>query len=188
MRLPTFLTALVLLAATAGCLGGDDGDDPPATTTPVTTPTTSTPASPTPTTTTPSATTPEPTTPSPTPVTPPLPPKVIANQTFDFGTEGDPTGQAPKTKATDAVPEGYTRLVINVTLTRTSTGPTTLPISGAVNTPTVRVLDPEGKEVLAESKESAPRSENVTALPGAWSVKYEGSGTVKATVLITAHP
>lgn len=189
MRLLTVLAALAVALASAGCFGGN-GDEPPANGTPTGT----TPAvSPTPEATPTVETNATPTTPTtePTPATPTTPappaPKVVANQSFDFASEGDPTGTAPKTKATDAVPAGYGNLTVNITFTRTSTGPTTLPVSGSLNTPTIRLIDPNGVEVLSGTEAAPPAPGTVVpAVPGAWTVKYEGSGTVKATVVLTA--
>lgn len=174
MRARSALVALVVLATLAGCTG--DGDP---STTPTATPTATPSPEPTP---TPTAT-PE-VTPSPQPE--PQPRKMVLNQTFDFSTEGDPTGQSPKTRTSDAVPAGYGSVVVNITIVRTNTAPTTLPVSGTINSPKVRVLDPNGEEKLAESTEGAVRSETFPATPGVWTVRFEGAGTLKATVTLTA--
>lgn len=180
MRARSALVALLVLASLAGCTG--DGD-------PSTTPTTSPSATPSPTPTPSVEPSPTPTaTPevSPTPVPEPQPRKIVLNQTFDFSTEGDPTGQSPKTRTSDAVPAGYGSVLVNITIVRTNTAPTTLPVSGTINSPKVRVLDPNGEEKIAESTEGAVRSESFPATPGAWTVRFEGAGTLKATVTLTA--
>lgn len=117
-----------------------------------------------------------------------LPPKTIADQAFDFGTEGDPTGRDPRVRPTDRVPEGYAALVVNVSLQRASAAPTHLPVSGSLHAPTVRVLAPGGQEVLVVDEEGAVESLRTPAVVGVWSVQYEGAGTMRATVLITAFP
>lgn len=181
--LATALLALALLSA--GCLGVGGDEEPPTPTTATPTPTPE--ASPTPSATAPVNATPATPT-SPTAPTAPAPvaPKVVANQSFDFTTEGDPTGQSPKTKATDAVPAGYGNLTVNVTFTRASTGPTTLPVSGSVNAPRITLLDPDGNEVVSAVEADSPFSQVVPAKPGAWSVRYEGAGTLRASVVVTA--
>lgn len=181
---PWALIALLLAAsAFGGCFGGDERAQPtpPVTMTPEPTPTTPSP----PPATTPSAT---PTaTPEPTPTPPPaLPPKVVANQTFDFSTEGDPSGQSPKTRTTDRVPEEYATILVNVTLMRASAAPTPLPVSGTLNAPTVRVIAPDGTEVVLVNEEGTTLSESVPAQTGTWTVRYEGAGTMRASVLMTA--
>ncbi|HUR70257.1 MAG TPA: hypothetical protein VM370_13515 [Candidatus Thermoplasmatota archaeon] len=128
----------------------------------------------------------EPPSPSP-PTTEALPPKVVANQTFDFNTEGDPTGRSPKERATEPVPQGYARVLVNVSLLRASVSPATLPVSGSVQQPKVRVVAANGTEVLVVDKEGAAESRELPALPGAWTVRYEGAGTMRASVLITAY-
>lgn len=159
----------------AGCVREDP--PPPATTaTPFGTPTA---ASPEPT------ATPAPT-PEPTPRTP-LAPKVVFEQTFDFASEGDPTGQDPRIRTSERVAEEYANFTINVTIVRSSAAPTGLPVSGTINSPTVRVLDPDGVEVLVETREGAAREETVPAVPGVWTVRFEGAGTLKATVTLTAR-
>lgn len=175
------LLVLAVAAALAGCFGGEE-TTPPTTTTPVAT-------SPEPTPTTPVETTPEPTPTTPTTPTPeePLPTKTVANVTFDFASEGDATGQSPKTRQTDPVPAEYANVTANVTLTRTSTAPTSLPGSVTLNSPTVRVLDPTGKEVLVVSEEGVPTAITVPAVAGAWTLRFEGAGTVRATVQVLAH-
>lgn len=170
------LTLIVALALT-GCAG--DPATPTATPTPTLPPTPSPTAVPSP---TPDAT-PSPASPTPAPI----PPRVVADQTFDFNTEGDPTGQSPRTRPTSHVPPEYETLVVNVTLERASAAPTQLPVSGSVNAPTVRVLAPDGTEVLVVDEEGAQESLSVPAIEGAWSVRYEGAGTMRARVLITAH-
>lgn len=186
MRAPTWVLVLALMLATAGCLGSSDGGSP---TLPATSPSPVT-DEPGPTPTPPSAE-PTPPTPSPeptpaTPTPPPLPPKVITNQSFDFNTEGDPTGQSPKTKPTDAVPEGYATLHVNISIVRASPAPTGLPVSGSLNTPSVHVLDPSGNEVLVVKDGDAPTSTRIPAVKGTWTIRYQGSGTARASVSITA--
>lgn len=181
MRLRVVLLTLVLLSALAGCFGGDDNDTPPTVTTPVAT-------SPEPTVTTPvatPATTPE-VTPAPTPAAP-LPPKVIYEKVFEF-TQGDATGQSPKVETSQAVPEGYANVTVNLTLERASTAPTTLPVSGTVNSPMVRILDANATEVVAEGEEGAAVNATFPSTQGAWTIRFEGAGTLKATVKLTAIP
>lgn len=179
MRPRALLLPLVLLSALAGCFGGDGDDDPPAMTSPVATtpePTATTPVS-TPT------TTPEP----PTTPTEPLPPKVIYEKVFEF-TQGDATGQSPKVETSQAVPEGYGNVTVNLTLERAGTAPTPLPVSGTLNSPMVRILDANDTEVVAEGEEGANVNATFPTVPGTWTVRYEGAGTLKATVKLTAVP
>jgi hypothetical protein len=185
MRTRALLVALLALTASAGCFGrgADEPHGPPAGTTPLATatpePAPATPTDATPTNATPTA--PAPATPAPEP----LPRKVIYNATFDF-TQGDPTGQSPKVEASQPVPAGYGNVTVNVTITRGGAAPTPLPISGAVNSPMVRVLDPAGMEVLAEGMEGAARNETFAAGQGSWTIRFEGAGTLRAMVVLTA--
>lgn len=173
------LLVLALAAALAGCFGDDESTPtPPTTTTPAAT-------SPEPTPTSPVVTSPEPTPATPAPA--PVAPKTLANVTFDFASEGDATGQSPKTRQTDAVPAGYANVTANVTLVRSGTAPTALPGSVTVNSPTVRVLDAKGAEVLVASKEGETVAVTLPAVPGQYTLRFEGAGTMKATVLVVAH-
>jgi hypothetical protein len=168
------VAAMLLLAS--GCLGGSAPPAPtPSPGTPSVEPT-------------PSPPTGEPTPPAPTEEPPaPMPPKVIADQSFDFNTEGDATGQSVKTKPTDAVPDGYGNVTVNVTIVRATAAPATLPVTGAVNTPSVRVVASNGTEVAFQRDEGA-LSKSVPGIAGAWRVEYGGAGTMRATVVITAFP
>jgi hypothetical protein len=177
MRPRAIVVVLVALAATAGCLGGGDDETPPTASTPATTtPEVSPPV------TTPDAT-PEPK-PEPTPPSPPAP-KVIYNKTFDF-TQGDATGQSPKIETSQAVPEEYVNVTVNLTIVRSGSAPTPLPVSGTVNSPMVRILDAEGAEVLAEGEEGAMVNATFPTTAGAWTIRFEGAGTLSATVVLTA--
>ena len=195
----SFVLALLVLAATSGCVGGgsgsaadDNGADgapagpapPPADAdgagapeTP-TTPPTSPPAS-------------EPTgQPAPEPAPEPAPdagasPKVVYDATFDFASQGDATGQSPKSAQTNPVAAAHAFLSIDLTLERSSATPAAVPVSGTLNSPTVRLLDPQGVEVLAVSEEGVTRQQ-VPAVPGEWTVRYEGAGTLRATLVLTA--
>lgn len=183
MRLLAPLLALLVVAAAAGCTGGGEDDDTtpptassPAVTTPAVTPTEPTPSP---------SVTPEPT-PEPTPPAPEGPAKKeVYNATFDFASQGDPTGQSPKTQKSTAVLEGHKTLFVNVTLARSSSTPTPLPVSGTLNSPAVRILDPQGTEVVAITTEGT-HSGQFPAVPGEWSIRYEGAGTLQATVTLTA--
>lgn len=181
MRLPRLAFALLVAAIVAGCAGGGGGAVDPTPATPSATPdapTATTPEA------TPAVTPDEPSVPSGSPIPPP--PRTVYNKTFDFSTQGDPTGQSPKTETSQNVGAEYTVLVVNVTIVRSSAAPTQLPISGTVNSPMVRVLDPEGQEILHESAEGAARTETVPAKSGTYTVRFEGAGTLKATVVLTA--
>lgn len=187
MRPRALMLVLVAMLATAGCFGNGEDADPPASTTPVGTPDTTPPSV-----TTPETTTPAPTEPTPPPAPPsppaPLPPKVIYNKSFDFA-QGDATGQSPKVETSQAVAKGYGNVTVNVTLERGSAAPTPLPVSGAVNSPRVRVLDPTGTEVLVvEEEEGAAELRSFPTTEGAWTVRYEGAGTLRALVTLTAIP
>lgn len=178
MRSRALFFALVLVLAAGGCLGGGD----PAQVTPTLTPSPALPPAPTPSPTPPA--TPEPTVPSGTPVPPP--PREVYNRSFDFSTEGDATGQAPKAESSESVGEEHTLIVVNVTLERSSAAPTPLPVSGTISSPKVRVLDPEGQEIFVESREGAARVESFPAKVGAYAIRYEGAGTLRAIVVLTA--
>ena len=160
------------LGASAGCIA----DDPPSAATP-------TPTSPEPSPATPGVT-PKPTVPSPTPAPPP--PETVYNRSFDFSTEGDPTGRTPRVETTEPVSEEHAQVRVNVSLVRSSAAPTSLPVSGTIGAPKVVVLDPDGAEVLAVSAEGETREETLPAKAGEYSVRYEGAGTLRATVLIAA--
>lgn len=178
MRPRVALLSLALLFALTGCFGDDDA--PPATTTPVATtpePTPTTPVA------TPPATTPEPT---PEPAAP-LPPTVVYEKVFEF-TQGDATGQSPKIETSQAIPEGYANVTVNLTLERASAAPTPLPVSGTLNSPMVRILDANNTEVLAEGEEGANVNATFPTAPGKWTIRFEGAGTLKATVKLTAIP
>lgn len=173
---------LVLVAAIlAGCAGNGGGS-----VTPTPTPTPDPTVEPTPT----PDPSPSPTptaSPSPQPIEPP-PPDVVFDETFDFSRDGDPTGQSPKTRTSEAVSAIYATVEANVTLERASPAPTTLPVSGSLNQPTVRVIAPDGTEILVVSEEGKSELATVPAQPGAWTVRFEGSGTMRAIVRITARP
>lgn len=176
---------VVLLALVTGC--ADDSDTPPT----ATGPTNSSPApAPEPT----AEPTPEPTaeptpTPEPTPPTaaPPAP-VVVLDETFDFSRDGDATGQSPKATKTKAVPEGYATVLLNVSLERANPAPTALPVSGSVNQPKIHVFAPDGTEVLLIETEGQAESKSVPAQQGAWTVRYDGAGTMRAIVTLTAFP
>lgn len=172
------ILALLLALALAGCIGGES---PPTTSTPVTT---EPPTGGTPTTTTP------PTNATPTQPTPPTettpqakPPKEVANLTHEFS-PGDPSGQNPK-KATFDVPQGYDELVLNLTTTETGAVPNA-PLSVAVSAKIV-VLDPEGNEAHVESPKAGAKDVRLAAKPGAWTVRFEGAGNQKTTLLGVVH-
>jgi hypothetical protein len=84
------------------------------------------------------------------------------------------------------VPDGYTTILVNVSITRANPAPATLPVSGSLNTPTIRVLDSAGAEILSLKDGDAPVSKSVPAVKGAWAVRYEGAGTSSGSVVITA--
>lgn len=180
MRLRVALLSLALLFALAGCFGDDDA--PPVTTTPVATTPETTPSTPA---ATPPATTPE-TTPTPEPSAP-LPPTVIYEKVFEF-TQGDATGQSPKIETSQAVPEGYANVTVNLTLERAGAAPTPLPVSGTLNSPMVRILDANNTEVVAEGEEGASVNATFPTGAGKWTVRFEGAGTLKATLKLTAIP
>lgn len=174
------LGLLVAALALAGC-----SEPATPTPTPFATPTPTAPPEPTPS----PEPTPPPPEPTPTPEPPPAPPpRVVANQSFDFNTEGDPTGRSPRERPTDRVPEGYATIVVNVTLQRASAAPTQLPVSGSINAPMVRVFASDGTEVVLVSEEGTTESRTIPATVGPLLVRYEGSGTMRANVLITAFP
>lgn len=174
MRSRALLVVLVALTTVAGCFGGDAEESPPSTTTPEATPTVSTPEA------TPTA---EPT-PAPTPPPPPAP-KVVYNKTFDFA-QGDATGQSPNTESSEAVPEEYGNVTVNLTIARSGSAPTPIPVSGTVNSPMVRIVDPAGNEVIAEGAEGTAVNATFPTTAGAWTIHYEGAGTLTATVVLTA--
>lgn len=178
-RAPSPMRAWVLaVVLLAGCLG-EEAPAPPASPTPAT------PSEPTPAPVTPAPEpTPEPTVPSGTP--PPPPPRVVFERTFDFSTEGDPTGQDPESFDSQNVGEEYSRISANVTFARTSTGPTQLPVSGTVHATRVRIFDPEGEEILQASSETPSKVETFPSKIGAYTVRFEGAGTFRATVVLTA--
>ena len=179
MRTRALVLALVAIAATAGCFGGDaDEGAPPATSPPASTP------EPTPPATTPEATPPTEPTPAPTPPAPPAP-KVIYNKTFEFA-QGDATGQSPKVESSQAVTKEHGNVTVNLTIERSGSAPTPLPVSGTVNSPMVRILDASGAEVVAEGEEGASIHATFPTSAGAWTIRYEGAGTLRATVVLTA--
>ena len=182
MRTRAALLALLTTALLAGCLGG--GDEPGTTTTPaITSPVATTPEATTPpATSTPATTTPSGPTPPP---AEPLPPKVIYERVFEF-TQGDATGQSPKVETSQATPQGYANVTVNVTIERGGSAPTPLPVSGTLNSPMVRILDPEGIEVFAEGEEGAAHNATYPAKAGAWTIRFEGAGTLRASVKLTA--
>lgn len=190
MRPLASLILVLALVATSGCFGGGDGGDAESNGTPTTTP------GPTPTLSTPAATpeatpsTPEAGTPSPTPPTQPPAPaapprKEIYNATFDFASQGDATGQSPKTQQTTSPEAGHTVVFVNITLARSSPTPGTIPVSGTLNSPAVRILKPDGTEAFVATEEGVAQAQ-VEAVPGTWSVRYEGAGTLRAAVSLVA--
>lgn len=175
------LVGLLVLVLASGCVRDEPSSPSPAS------PTSEepTPSSPTPTPTPePSPPTPEPTVPSGSPVPPQ--PRVVFERTFDFSTEGDPTGQGPKSFTSDEVGEEFGRIEVNVTFERASAGPATLPVAGSVSDPTVRVFDPDGEEVMSSSSGSGPREGSFPSKVGTYTVRFEGAGTFKASVVLTA--
>lgn len=185
------LLALLVLAATAGCFGGDERRESTA-------PPADDPAEPAPQETAPGAppeadappaggeTSQAPAAPAPAPAPAPVTPaKKIYDSSFDFASQGDPTGQNPKSAKTTPVLAGHQAIMVNLTLERSSSAPAALPVSGTLNSPMVRIFDPQGNEVLALAAEGTTRHQ-VPAVPGEWTIRYEGAGTLRATLLMMA--
>lgn len=171
-RLPLLL-ALAAALAMAGCAADDESTGDP-------TPTTSTPLTSTPVTSTPVTSTPvSPTSPAPTPE-----PKQVYNGTHDFA--GAPSApNSPPKRENFTVDEGYKTLQLRVSFA--SSGPAgDISLSAGAS---LRLVDPAGAVVLeCTGKDDPDCRADVDASAGEWAIEYAGSGTSKATVMVTEVP
>lgn len=171
------MRAIFALLVAAVALAGCADEEPSRPTSPTTTTPDPTPSpSPSP--------TPSPT-PTPTPTTPDAAPptREVLNSTFDFGS-GQAAGPDGKQEPF-TVPEGYATLRLNVTLTPRQVG--SLPGSSLTVQLKVTVLDPAGKSAFSTS-ETGSQEVELEAVPGAWTLRYDGTGNVDATVLGVVEP
>lgn len=163
--------SLALATASAGCFGGDDddgGSTPPTTTPTGTTPTT--PTGPTPTT---------PTDPTPTTPTPAVMPRELCALTFDFQNNVQPGPPPTEVSAADCgtVPDGYRTISLNGNFTSAEPAILTQGV-------TVSVLDAAGTAVLsctgpgAGPASAAECMGSATAMPGAYTIQYDGAGNI----------
>lgn len=182
---------LVVLSLAAGCVARDAAqDDVEITPTPAATPV-APPAdpSPTPSPAPPPAPPPNPTPPpaTPTPATPPTPPdapadegRVVFNGSYDFSGGG----ALLPLQATDTfeVPDGYERLVVNVTFVATAA-------SGPADTERRVGLAAPGEPlaVVDVGNDGGNSTGSITrddVTPGTWTLHYRGKGPTVANIVV----
>ncbi len=170
--------ALVLSVLLAGCTTNDSATNSPA---PISEPPADDAEPPK----TPVAKEPEPKTPAePEPEPEPLQPQELWNGTHDHS--------AGPAKEAFTAPEGYTTLYVRAKSTSTGAVPKADDI-------TLRILDPEGKEkgaqsgkagsvILGEGSEVWTYEVTIPAMPGDWTLQFDGISKAETRVTVTAMP